>query len=412
MQRTFLVLIGIQSTAAFFAAVTSFTISASLFVATQSAMVMALAVFFQLAPRIYFSFFGGVLVDRINVLTAIRFSNFAEAGASLATMIAIAWGGNLTVVFWLFILARAVIASVKSVAMQASVKHLVNESDFRRASGLTAAVQNTVVATGPFLGLAVYSLAGAEYLWAIFALDALAMSMAGLVMLTLKSKEDTASALPRISLTSLRAGLDHIAGQPQLRLLLIFFASQNFFNGLCAGLIPFLLLSLAGDNLSLFAIGTSALSVGAIVGSLLAAMIPLPKNRVLVICISTILAAGAGRFFVGLNMLPWLIVAGFTLRAVILPVGNVVNQAIWLEATPKDRIGQVLGTRRAIAQGSYPLAVLLSGFIAGILLNDDIDRVLILFAICGVGEILCSVWLIRKARTPKLMKSLGRPPYV
>ncbi|MEP3295094.1 MAG: hypothetical protein ABJO27_01170 [Pseudoruegeria sp.] len=64
-----------------FAAMTSFMISASLFVATQSAMVMALAVFFQLAPRIYFSFFGGLLVDRINVLTAIRFSNFAEASA-------------------------------------------------------------------------------------------------------------------------------------------------------------------------------------------------------------------------------------------------------------------------------------------------------------------------------------------
>ncbi|MEP3295093.1 hypothetical protein [Tateyamaria sp.] len=91
-------------------------------------------------------------------------------------------------------------------------------------------------------------------------------------------------------------------GKPRLRLLLIFFAWQNFFNGLCAGLIPFVLLCLAGDNLSLFAIGTSALSVGAIVGSLIAAMIPLPKSRILVICIATILAAVTGRFYVGLNM--------------------------------------------------------------------------------------------------------------
>ncbi|WP_300074374.1 MFS transporter [uncultured Ruegeria sp.] len=392
MSRNFLILISIQATAAFFAVVTSFTISASLFHATGSAMVMALTVFFQVAPRIYLSFFGGLIVDRIDVLRTIRLSNWTEAAISIGTVVGLLAGAPITLIFWTFIVGKALVASVKSVALQASVKHLVDEGDYRRASGLTTGVQNFAVAAGPFAGLALFSYVGEEHLWLVFAMDTLVFLAAGLAVAGINGAE-TERALARLRFRDLRVGLAHIKQRPQLRLLVGFFAAQNFFNGICAGLIPFLLLSLQDGRPGYFAITNSAMSVAAVAGAFLAASLSLPKRQMVTIAGATLLAAIAGRLVVGLDHLPWLIATGLAFRSLILPFGSVVNQAIWLSDTPRQIVGRVLGTRRALAQGTYPIAVLIGGILAGPVVASNLNEVLFLFILCGMGEILSAGYL-------------------
>lgn len=397
MPLRFKILVAIQLVASLYALVTSFTISTQLFMETGSAFVMALSVFFQTAPRIYLSFFAGLIIDRIDVFITLRYANWAEAALATMVSIALVYIDDVTYLFWTFVLVKSAIAAVKTIAMGASIKFLVEERHFQRASGIVAGLQNFALAAGPFLGLAAYHVIGPDNIWLIFLVDGLVFTIAGFAVSTLQD-EKAQSALPRVNLESLTAGARFIGGQPQLRVLLGYFAMQNFFNGLCAGLIPFLILTLAAGDLSVFAASNAIMSLAAVAGAFAAATLPTGSHRIALIAMASIGAAIVGRIGLGVGDIVWLAIAALAFRAILLPVADVINQVIWLELTPKDSVGRVLGTRRAAAQGTYPVAILLGSFFVHVTADQSAVALLWLFAACGIGELCAVLFLVLRFR--------------
>ena len=169
---------------------------------------------------------------------------------------------------------------------------------------------------------------------------------------------------------------------------------MNFLNGLCAGIVPYFLLKMSHGDVVFLAGANSVMAVAAIIGAVVASAVNVKGFFLLSMALASGGAAVFGRLLVGLGAMGWLIVGGLAARAALIPFGAAMNQTIWLHKTPRQIVAQVFGTRRAVAQGPFPIAVVIGGVISSSVGSGDITTTMsVIFVVCGVGEILAVLWL-------------------
>ena len=181
---------------------------------------------------------------------------------------------------------------------------------------------------------------------------------------------------------------------PILLHLLIYFGFFNFVNGLTSGLMAAYILDIfsgSGKELALF---NTCVAIGTFLGGLYSF-----KNTkihpLLVIACGGIVASVAGRVVFGLVDSIYLLSFFAALRMFVLPIVNTTNQIVWGEKVPVGKQGAVFGFRRLIAQGGYPVAILIGG-VSYKLLKEFLHLSLpnYFFIACGIFELFASAYLI------------------
>ncbi|MDH6575441.1 MFS transporter [Kitasatospora sp. MAP5-34] len=311
---------------------------------------------FQLGPLLLLSGYGGWIADRYPRRRVLLITQSAQA-ALCAALAALAFLGAARIwEIYLITLASGLVTVADNPARQRFLTDLVGETKLSRALGLYTALLNIGQVLGPLVaGLIV---GWAQVGW-IFALDAVTFLFVVGVLLTIPAPEHTAS---KARLSGLGPGLREVGRSPELALTVA--ASAVVGSVGVQFTVTNTLMATKVFHLSAtgFALLPTAVTVGCLIGALLAGQHTDPGAR-------TVLAAATAT---GLTGAATALAPGYPAFVLLMiPAGaaamfftTTAGVCLQLRADPEVR-GRVLSVQTSAFYGSGLVGALLIGSCAG-----------------------------------------------
>ncbi len=349
---------------------------------------MTLIVFFFSVPMILFTPLVGVLVDRGNRKLMMMLSDLAAALTTLVVLVLLATG---TLEVWHLYVSAFVAGTFQGFqwpAYSVAISTMLEKEHFTRANAMLELAGNSSAVFAPMLAGALIGPLGR---WVTQALPSVAQRAGSSVGLTALLGLDLLSAgfaigtllfvhipQPERSQSGQEAergfwaeafyGLRYIFARPNLLGLQLVFLLGNFFNVLGFAVLDPMILGRTGSDTIIFGSVQTSAALGGIAGGLVIGAWGGFRRKVHGVLIGwalsglTMIAIGMSR-----SLFPWL-VTGFMVAA-FSPLINASNQAIWQTKVAPDVQGRVFATRRLIAWSVAPIAQLVAGPLADLVLE-------------------------------------------
>jgi MFS family permease len=332
---------------------------------TGQATTLALAGFFGFAPVVIMSPFAGALVDRWNRKLVMALSDLA---AGLATIILFTLYLTDNLQIWhLYVLGAfvGVFQAFQWPAFSAAISVMIPKEQYARAAGVLQLAQSLSGVLAPGLAGALIGLVGIAW---VFTIDIITFVVAISVLLLVHIPQPETSEEGRQSKGSIwkeaAFGFKYIWARPSLFWLQMVFFTINLTATFGFTVVNPMILARTGNDAAMLGVVQSFAAAGGIGGGLLLSVWGGPKRRIHGVLMGMILAAVMQQTLMGVGKQAsiWAF-AGFC-GALILPVLNGSNQAIWQAKVEPDLQGRVFSVRRLIAQITAPVAMLMAGPLA------------------------------------------------
>ena len=348
---------------------TAFVLTIWVFEKTGSATALALMQVFFITPYILITPIAGVMVDRHNRKLMMMVSDLVAGSATIAILVLQALG--MLQIWHLY--AAAIFQGLGNAfqwpAYSAAISTMLPKEQYGRANGMMSLVEAGPGVLAPMLAGAFLPLIGltgilfidvATFLFAIAALTFVFVPQP-------KRTEEGEQAQGNI-LQEAAFGFRYIFARPSLLGLQLIFFFGNLFSGIAYTVLsPMVLLRTGNDSVSLGLV-MSAGAIGGVVGGVIMSAWGGFKRRV-----HGVLAGWAvSSFFAALlgvgTLLP-LWIAAISLSALLNPLINGSNQAIWQAKVAPDVQGRVFAARTIIAWLTNPISPLIGGMLADYVLE-------------------------------------------
>ncbi|MBI5933004.1 MAG: MFS transporter [Chloroflexi bacterium] len=353
---------------------------------TKSALAMGMMQVFFITPFLLISPIAGVMVDRHNRKLMMMVSDIAAGIATTLILIFMAMGW---LEFWHMYFASVIYGlgmAFQWPAYSAAITTMVPKEQLGRANGMMSLIE-----AGP--GVFAPILAGA--LLPILKLTGLLFFDVATFLLAIGALMFVHIPQPRITEEGQKAqgsiwkeaayGFQYIFKRSSLLGLQLIFFTGNLFSGIAyTVLAPMILARTASDSLQ-FGVVQTAGAIGGLVGGVIMSAWGGFKKRthgVLGGWIWSGLAFAVVGFAGGLPI--W--ITGVALGALVGPLINGSNQAIWQSKVAPDLQGRVFSARRLIAWFTNPISPIIAGVLADYLLEPA--------AIAGTGLPGAFSWLV------------------
>jgi DHA3 family macrolide efflux protein-like MFS transporter len=340
---------------------TAFGLTIWVFEKTGSATALGLMQVFFITPFLIISPFAGVMVDRHNRKLMMMISDLIAGLATVAILLLQAAG--VLQVWHLY--AAAVFQGLGNAfqwpAYSAAISTMIPKEKYGRANGMMSLIEMGPGVLAPMLAGALLPLIGFT---GILSIDVITFVFAILVLLVVHIPQPPRTAEGEQAQGNIWKeawfGFQYIFKRPSLLGLQLVF----FFGNLCAGiaftvLAPMVLLRTGNNSVSLGFV-QSAGAIGGVVGGVVMSTWGGFKRRVHGVLAGWIVSS----FFlalVGLGTSVPVWVATLALSALLSPLINGSNQAIWQSKVAPDLQGRVFSARRLIAWLTNPISPLIAG---------------------------------------------------
>jgi MFS family permease len=403
---------------------TGFALPIWVFQQTESATALTLLGFFFVTPMLIFSPFAGAIVDRSNRKLMMMLSDLA-AGLTTIVVLVLYATGNLQI--WHLYITNAISGLFNAFqwpAFSAAITTMLSKEHYGRASGMMSLTEIGPGLLAPFLAAALLGVIGLQ---GILLIDVATFVVAILALLFVVVPQPPSTAAGKKGqgnlLREAMYGFEYILARPSLLGLQLVFLFGNFVISIPYAVVVAMILARSAQDIQLLATVNTIGAVGGIAGGLLMSAWGGPRPRVHGV-LGGWIASGLISFLLmglGRGIVLWGL-ASF-LSALLTPILNGSNQAIWQSKVAPDIQGRVFSIRRLIAWFITPLAIIIAGPLADQVLepmmttNTAMIRLLsplvgsgpgagmaLMFVFCGaaallVGLVAYSVPVIRQAET-------------
>ncbi|MEP7359902.1 MAG: MFS transporter [Anaerolineales bacterium] len=349
---------------------TQFALTIWVYEKTHSVTALALQGVFFITPFLIISPVAGALVDRHNRKLMMMVSDF---GAGLATIFLLVMQASGHLEVWQLYAAALVAGTCQAFqwpAYSASISLMVPKAQLGRANGLMSLLDAGPGVLAPLLAGALLPLITLTGIMVIdvatflFAVGALA-----LVFVPQPTRTAAGQAGQGNLLKESAYGLRYILARPSLLGLQLVFFFGNFFSGVGFTALAPMILARTNNNEAIFATVQSIGAAGGIIGGIVMSAWGGFKRRAYGVLVGWIVGSFFGQVLFGLSdAVPVWAVAAF-LGAMVIPLTNGSNQAIWQAKVAPDVQGRVFATRRMIAWLTTPVTPLIAGALADLWLE-------------------------------------------
>jgi MFS family permease len=352
-------------------AMSQFGLTIWMFEKTGSATALGLMQVFFITPFLLISPIAGVMVDRHNRKMMMMVS---DLGAGLATVMILIFQALGILQFWHLYFTSVIYGlgmAFQWPAYSAAITTLVPKEQYGRANGMMSLIDAGPGVIAPLLAGALLPVIG---LTGILTFDVVTFLLAiGALMIvhipqpprTEEGKQGDGSIWKEATY-----GFKYIFARPSLLGLQLIFFAGNLFSGIGFTLLaPMILSRTANDSLMLGSAQTAG-AIGGLIGGILMSAWGGFKRRVHGVLFGWIIS-GIGMAIIGLaGGLPiWII--GMVITALVVPLVNGSNQAIWQAKVAPDVQGRVFSARRLIAWFTNPISPIIAGTMADFVLEPQ-----------------------------------------
>ncbi|MFX0114958.1 MAG: MFS transporter [Candidatus Hodarchaeota archaeon] len=360
----------------------------------DSPLLLALAAFMGFAPQIIVAPFAGVLADRWSRKKIIGTVDFLQALVTTA-LIYLFWTG--VVQLWhvfIILMVRGALQAFHFPAVQAIVPLMVPQDKLSRINGIDYFARGVIGVIGPLVAavlLVFWEIH--QILW----IDAITFLVAVIPLLILKipsvRKQHSEKSEKHSFKAEFAEGIGFIRDRNGLLSLLSIFTAANFFIIPLYVLLPLWVTQIHSGEATDYAFLLAFQQAGMLSGALFMSAWKGFQRKVVGVVFGLFLMYIGFLITISIPTSPhvFLIMGlGLALTGFGLPVANVSSQTIWQSVVPPDKIGRVFSVRRAIAQFTSPLAMIISGISAEFL---GLERILFACAVLGLS-CLAFTWLM------------------
>lgn len=306
-------------------------------------------------PIFLFSIIGGVMADRWKPKRTMIWGDIFSFLSVLIIILVIETG------YWQAVFAATAVSAIVSQFSQPSsmkmIKQHVEESQIQAAMAISQMFMSLFIIIGPIVGTLIYQLFGLEQsLISLLVIFAISTGILSFLPKSVQIKELEKTT----PVADLKAGLQYVKKQRNLKVLMVMFAILAFGAGLVQPLEVFIImerLSLEKENLQWF---TALSGVGMLIGGVLAAASSNNPNGKKIIF--------SGLFFLGITTFVevlsiWPIITGamsFT-TGIFLAFVQTILAALMLTSVEEAYIGRINGLITPIFTGLLLIGTSLSG---------------------------------------------------
>jgi MFS family permease len=325
---------------------------------TGNGALVGLTAALQFVPMMLFGAWGGVLADRMDKRRLLMCTQAAMAIPAAALWALTVHGAVEPWMVWAVVLTRGSVNAIDNPARQAFVMELVGSDRVVNAVALNSVIVHTARIVGPALAGGVIALIGVGPCFGVNALSFGAMLLALRAMDTSKLHNPRRAARER---GQLRAAVAHVRATPALwiplgAMVLVGTLSFNF-----QVLMPLLASQTWHGTAATYALLTTAMGVGSVLGALAAGARGRVSPRLLV---GAAIAFGVVELAAAVApTLPLQVAALIPLGAVSVTFAAGVNSTLQLAADPLLR-GRVMALYSVVFLGSTPIGAPIVGWLA------------------------------------------------
>ncbi len=343
---------------------TNFALTLWLYQKTGSALHTALLSVYSYAPYVLVSMFAGALSDKWDKKKTMLVCDTLAACCTL-TVFGLFHTGWLSP--WHLYLLNAVnglMNTIQSPASDVAVTLLAPKEQYQKVGGLQSLSHSLITILHPLLATSLYAAGGMNVVIAVdLATFAVAfLSLLCFVQLPVLAPAASESDRQESLWQSVKEGLRCLQEQWQVLLLILFLAGVNLVASAFDAVLPAFVLPREQGGEAVLGMVTSTAGAAMLVGSILASLLPAPKNRVRVIWLTMLLSLTIDNAMMSLTRVPALWCVAQVFGYLPVPLMNTNLDVIVRSSIPAEMQGRVYSCRNTLQFFTIPV-----GFLLGVL---------------------------------------------
>ena len=358
--KEFYILWSTQSLSQLGSAVTAFALTLWLYEKTGSALSTAALRICTYAPYVVMSIFAGAMSDRFDKKKTMLVCDLLAALSTVAVFVL--YKADMLQVWHLYMInaVSGLMNTVQQPASEVAYTMIVPKAYYQKTSGLQSLSRSLVTIGNPIIASAVYGFAGLDAAIA-FDLVTFAIAFAALAFLIRIPEIPSEGEAEQGILQLAREGLLYLKETPMILYVILFMAGVNFVASAFDAVLPaYIIPNPRGGNYML-GIVTSCSGIAMVIGSVLATVMPRPKDRVKVIYLTMLFSLATENYLLAFSRSPVLWCAGQLLGWIFVPVMSANQNVIMRNTVPAKLLGRVYACRNTLQFFTIPIGLLFGG---------------------------------------------------
>lgn len=356
--RKFLLLWFTQTISALGSAMTSYALVIWSYTQSGSALRTALLMVCSYTPYVICSIFAGALSDRWNKKKTML---ICDTFAALSTLVVLFLLKTENLRVWHLYIVNAIsglMNTVQQPASEVATTALLSEKFYQKVGGLRYLSNSLNSILTPIITTAVMGICGID---AVIGIDLASFLIAFVVLLIfIPIPKIVSENQSENVLKSAKEGIRWLQKNLGIFHLMLFLSAINLVASMYNAAFPAMILSKASET----SMGTvnSVIGIAMLLGSILASVLPKPKNRVKTIWFCLMLSMCTENFFLAFGNQLWIWCFGAALGWISIPWMNANLDAINRLNIPIEMQGRVFAARNSFQFFTIPLGYFLGGF--------------------------------------------------
>ena len=357
--REFLILWSTQSVSQLGSSITTFALTLWLYEKTGSSLSTAALTICSYTPYVLMSIFAGALTDRFSKKKTML---GCDVFAVICTIIVwTLFRTNHLMVWHLYVLnaISGLMNTVQQPASEVAMTLIIPEKYYQKTSGLRSLSRSLISILNPLIATALYSFVGLN---GVIMVDVGSFVVAFVALLLFIKIPEKKSDKREPVLTLAKEGLLFLKKTPLVMTLILFMAGVNLVASAFDATLPGYVLPNPKGGSTVLGVVSSCSGVAMIIGSLLVAVLPTPKNRVKVIYLTMLFSLGSENFLLAFSREPILWCIGQIIGWVLVPIMSANLDVILRTTIPVELQGRVYACRNTFQFFTIPIGLFLGGF--------------------------------------------------
>ena len=281
--RSFITLWATQSLSALGSSMTSYALIIWSYQQKGSALSTALLSVCSYAPYVLFSIFAGALSDKWNKKYTML---ICDSFAALSTVyVFLLYKMNLLEVWHLYLVnaLNGFMNTLQQPASDVAVTMLTPKDQYQKVGGMRSFSNSLVTILTPAIATAILAFGG---LSVVIAFDFISFGIAFITLaFFIKLPDKSLISHVQISIiASIKEGLGYLKKHRGIFDLILFLAGINLVASMYNAALPAMLISKNGGSSTALGLLNTCTGIANLLGSIMASLLPAPKNRAKVIC--------------------------------------------------------------------------------------------------------------------------------
>ena len=358
--RPWLALWSTQSLSALGSAMTNFALVIWLYQRSGSALETALLSVCSYAPYVVMSIFAGALSDRWDKRRTMLVCDLLASRCTVTVLVLLRADALMAWHMYLLNAVNGLMNTVQQPAAEVAATLLVPKKYYQQTCGLRSLSQSLNTILTPVIASALFAFSGMEM---VIAIDLITFAIAFVVLWRfvripeIRQKGETQEPLLR----SAASGLRWLRRNPLILKLILFLAGINLVASAHEAALPAMLLPRANGGETVLGLVNTFAGVATLAGSTLVTLLPAPRSRVRVICLSLLFSMSTENFLLAFGRTAPVWCMGSILGWIAIPLMGANLDVIFRTTIPAEMQGRVYSCRNTLQFFTIPLGYLLSG---------------------------------------------------